>query len=85
MMDRKTKRTFQEQPTFRAPGPALKRVHEPASFITQFAAGFQNTTLQMYKWLLYPVLNASTEKLEEGMRYREMRDTLRELADLPEI
>lgn len=47
------------------------------SFITQFAAGFQDTTLQMYKWLLYPVLTASTEKLEEGLRYREMRDTLR--------
>ena len=47
------------------------------SFITQFAAGFQDTTLQMYKWLLYPVLTATTEKLEEGLRYREMRDILR--------
>lgn len=47
------------------------------SFITQFAAGFQDTTLQMYKWLLYPVLTASAEKLEEGLRYREMRDILR--------
>jgi len=47
------------------------------SFITQFAAGFQDTTLQMYKWLLYPVLTASTEKLEEGLTYREMRDILR--------
>jgi len=47
------------------------------SFITQFAAGFQDTTLQMYKWLLYPVLTASTEQLEEGLRYREMRDILR--------
>jgi len=48
------------------------------SFITQFAAGFQDTALQMYKWLLYPVLTATTEKLEEGLRYREMRDVLRE-------
>ncbi len=47
------------------------------SFITQFAAGFQDTTLQMYKWLLYPVLTASTTKLEDGLRYREMRDILR--------
>lgn len=47
------------------------------SFITQFTAGFQDTTLQMYKWLLYPVLTATTEKLEEGLRYREMRDVLR--------
>jgi hypothetical protein len=47
------------------------------SFITQFAAGFQDTTLQMYKWLLYPVLTATTKTLEEGLTYREMRDTLR--------
>jgi hypothetical protein len=47
------------------------------SFITQFAAGFQDTALQMYKWLLYPVLTADPKHLEEGLRYREMRDILR--------
>jgi len=47
------------------------------SFITQFAAGFQDTTLQMYKWLLYPILTATTAMLEEGLKYREMRDILR--------
>jgi hypothetical protein len=47
------------------------------SFITQFAAGFQETALQMYKWLLYPVLTAGTNRLEEGLGYREMRDVLR--------
>lgn len=47
------------------------------SFITQFAAGFQETSLQMYKWLLYPVLTATIEKLEDGLRYRDMRDVLR--------
>lgn len=47
------------------------------SFITQFAAGFQDTTLQMYKWLLFPVLSSPSEKLGEGLRYREMRDILR--------
>jgi hypothetical protein len=47
------------------------------SFITQFASGFQDTTLQMYKWLLYPILTATTKKLEEGLTYREMRDILR--------
>src|SRR5438876_10029457 len=26
------------------------------SFITQFSAGFQDTGLQMYRWLLFPVL-----------------------------
>ena len=47
------------------------------SFITQLAAGFQDTTLQMYKWLLYPILTATTAMLEEGLKYREMRDILR--------
>lgn len=47
------------------------------SFITQFAAGFQDTTLQMYKWLLYPVLTASIKALEEGLTYRDLRDILR--------
>lgn len=48
------------------------------SFITQFAAGFQDTTLQMYRWLLYPILTATTATLEEGLKYREMRDILRD-------
>lgn len=48
------------------------------SFITQFAAGFQDTVLRMYAWLLYPVLTADVGKLEVGLRYREIRDVLRE-------
>lgn len=48
------------------------------SFITQFATGFQETALQMYKWLLYPVLTASIDELEQGLSYRRMRDTLRQ-------
>jgi hypothetical protein len=43
------------------------------SFITQFAAGFQDTALEMYKWLLYPVLTFDTKHLEDGLRYREIR------------
>lgn len=48
------------------------------SFITQFAAGFQDTTLAMYKWLLYPVLTCDTKHLEEGLRYREIRAQLQQ-------
>ncbi|HZH32423.1 MAG TPA: hypothetical protein VEY11_16780 [Pyrinomonadaceae bacterium] len=43
------------------------------SFITQFADGFQDTQLQMYRWLLYPVLTSPINKLEEGMRLAEIR------------
>ena len=46
------------------------------SFITQFAAGFQDTTLEMYKWLLYPIITSSSEKLESGISYREIREIL---------
>lgn len=48
------------------------------SFITQFVAGFQQTTLEMYRWLLYPVLTATDEMLEKGLKYRWIRDVLRE-------
>jgi hypothetical protein len=47
------------------------------AFITQFAAGFQDTALQMYKWLLFPVITASNKMLEEGLKYRWMREVLR--------
>jgi hypothetical protein len=47
------------------------------SFITLFAGGFQETALQMFKWLLYPVLTASVSDLEAGLTYRHMRDVLR--------
>ncbi|HNX52577.1 MAG TPA: hypothetical protein PKI68_02410 [Pontiellaceae bacterium] len=47
------------------------------SFIAQFAAGFQDTALQMYKWLLYPVLTATAAELERGLSYRKMRESLR--------
>lgn len=48
------------------------------SFITLFAGGFQETALQMYKWLLYPVLTADGDELESGLTYRRMRDVLRQ-------
>jgi hypothetical protein len=47
------------------------------SFITQFSAGFQDTGLQMYRWLLFPVLTADIDDLQRGLRYRAMRDVLR--------
>lgn len=46
------------------------------NFIEQYAAGFQDTTLEMHKWLLYPVLTADPEKLSKGLKYREIRDCL---------
>lgn len=43
------------------------------SFISQFAAGFQETRLEMYKWLLYPILEATPQQLEDGFKYADLR------------
>lgn len=46
------------------------------SFITQFADGFQTTTLEMYKWLLYPVLTAKIDDLKLGLKLHAIRKCL---------
>ncbi|WP_276357955.1 hypothetical protein [Cohnella caldifontis] len=43
------------------------------SFITNFSDGFQSTLLEMYKWLLYPVLISNTDQLERGIKYSDIR------------
>ncbi|MWV63980.1 hypothetical protein GRS48_03960 [Halorubrum sp. JWXQ-INN 858] len=43
------------------------------SFIRNFSDGFQSTELEMYKWLLYPILTADSSELEEGLIYGDMR------------
>jgi hypothetical protein len=40
------------------------------SFVIQFSAGFQTTSLEMYKWLVYPVLT------EKGFTYRDLREAI---------
>ena len=49
------------------------------SFLTQFAEGFQGTTLEMHKWLLYPVLVATDEQIETGLKQSEIRSILQEV------
>jgi hypothetical protein len=46
------------------------------SFISQFSAGFQDTTLEMYKWLLLPILISDVEHLKEGLKLSEIRKIL---------
>jgi len=45
-------------------------------FIFNFANGFQKTELEMYRWLLWPVLNADVTDLERGLRYGDLRLTI---------
>jgi hypothetical protein len=47
------------------------------AFLTRFATGFRQTDLEMYKWLLYPVLRASPDGLEAGVPLGEINRTLR--------
>lgn len=46
------------------------------SFLVNFSEGFQDTELKMHKWILYPVLTATIEELEQGLRYGSIRSTL---------
>ena len=46
------------------------------SFVTQFSEGFQTTTLEMRKWLLFPVLTAPIADLQAGLKYSKIRETL---------
>lgn len=46
------------------------------SFITQFADGFQETALQMYRWILYPVLTGNIADLQKGLRWATIRQIL---------
>ncbi|MCQ2047326.1 Uncharacterised protein [Stutzerimonas stutzeri] len=48
------------------------------SFLTAFSDGFQDTELEMYKWLLYPLLTANIDELEQGLLYRRIRQVLSE-------
>lgn len=48
------------------------------SFLTAFSDGFQDTELEMYKWLLYPILTSSIEDLEQGILYRKIRQIISE-------
>lgn len=45
-------------------------------FITNFAAGFQDTNLQMYKWILYPILTSDPARLEQGLSYGDVRKSI---------
>jgi len=49
------------------------------SFLTQFAEGFQNTELEMHKWLLYPVITSDPNRIEEGLKQSEIRQILQEV------
>ncbi len=50
--------------------------------MANFADGFQVTELQMYRWLLYPILKSTVSQLEKGLDYRFIRETLEDVHPL---
>jgi hypothetical protein len=48
------------------------------SALSRFADGYRDTELEMHKWILYPVLDASIQNLEQGLRYRDIKDKILE-------
>ena len=48
------------------------------SFLTQFAYGFQQTKLEIHRWLLFPILTSNSLDLERGLRQAEIRKILQE-------
>jgi hypothetical protein len=46
------------------------------SFLTNFSMGFQDTELEMFKWILYPLLCAEVVDLKSGLGYREIREKI---------
>lgn len=47
------------------------------SFLTQFANGFQTTALEMYRWLLYPIISKDVKDLEYGIKLSEITRILK--------
>lgn len=44
-----------------------------SAFLTNLSLGFQDTQLEMYKWILYPILAADLNDIRDGLSYRSMR------------
>lgn len=49
------------------------------SFLISFSDGFQDTELQMHKWILYPVLSSTIEQLELELKFKDIRATLQDV------
>ena len=47
------------------------------AFVTNFSEGFQQTNMEMYKWLTYAVLVSSTDDLERGLRRAQIAATIK--------
>jgi hypothetical protein len=44
--------------------------------LINFSGGFQDTNLEMFKWILYPILSCNPVELEAGLSYKEVRTSI---------
>ncbi|WP_417543032.1 hypothetical protein [Marinobacter sp.] len=47
------------------------------SFLSQFSEGFQSTELEMFRWLLFPVITAHVKELSNGIKQSSIRRQLK--------
>jgi hypothetical protein len=47
-----------------------------SAFLVNFSAGFQDTNLEMFKWILYPILTTDVSELDYGLSYRQIRTSI---------
>lgn len=45
-------------------------------FLTRFAAGFEETPMQLHKWVLFVIINAEADALEAGLSYSRVRQDI---------
>ena len=49
------------------------------NFIESYSTGFQDTELEMHRWLLYPILNATVDELSRGLKYRRIKEDIQKM------
>jgi len=47
-----------------------------SAFLINFSGGFQDTHLEMFKWILYPILTHDVNELEYGLSYKQIRTSI---------
>ena len=52
------------------------------SLICEIARGFQRTSLEIYKWLIYSILTCDVSKLEEGVSASELQERVSDIHPL---
>ena len=46
------------------------------AFILHYAAGFQTTSLEMHKWILYPIIISQVSELSKGLTYHRIKECI---------